>query len=201
MQGRQFDELLESIAAREPTPGGGAVAAMMASLASAVLEMVATYSIGPRRLTEHRDDLETAIQSLCQLRSEALQLADEDIAAYERLNALFKLDRDDPVRKAAWLSAVRGAIEAPQRTMRLASALIDLSAELQRKTSRMLRSDLAIAAIGAEAALRAAAWNVRINLPMLPDDSDKRRDIEASMEESLSSAVRIVAEIERIAAE
>ena len=44
----QLDEFLNAVAAREPTPGGGAVAATAGALGAALARMVAAYSISPK---------------------------------------------------------------------------------------------------------------------------------------------------------
>jgi len=176
-------ELLDAIAAKVPTPGGGAVASITASLAAALARMVVNYSIGRRSLARYEALHARALNRLTERGHRALELADADARAYARLNQLWKLPEDDPERTAEWSAAVSAAIAAPQEVLELAVDMLRLFEELVETSNRMLRSDLAIAAVLAEAAARAAAWNVRINLPQLgnPEEGRLREESTATL--------------------
>ena len=51
--GSTIGSALEAIAAKQPTPGGGAVASLTAALAAATARMVLHYSLGKPLLAEH----------------------------------------------------------------------------------------------------------------------------------------------------
>ncbi len=165
-----FPELLGQIAAKTPTPGGGAVAAAVAGLAAALGGMVVSYSVGSKKLADHHEANEASMERLQAMASKTLELADADAAAYAELNDLFRLDEDNPERVARWDGAVERAIAAPERLLRLAIEMLEALEALAPRSNRMLRSDLGMAAVLAEAAARSAAWNVRINLPLMTDE-------------------------------
>ena len=89
-------ELIRSIGEKTPTPGGGAVAAMTAALAAALARMVVNFSVGKKSLAQHAAQHETALRELEHHAAAALALADADARAYSNLNALWKLDKNDP---------------------------------------------------------------------------------------------------------
>lgn len=180
----KLDELLEAVAAKTPTPGGGAVAALTCATAAALARMVVNFSIGKKSLASHEALHRRALESLRAMADRALALADADAAAYARLNELWKLDKDDARRQREMPPAVEHAIEQPRKMLDDALALQRLLMELTGRTSASLNSDLAIAAVLGDAATRAAAWNVRINLPLLNDHA--RRD---SLIRTIDSAV------------
>lgn len=91
--------------------------------------------------------------------------------------------------------AVRAAISTPRTVVVESLTLLELLQGLAGTTNRMLRSDLAIAAVLAEAAARAAAWSVRINLPLL-DDAAERRAIEDELAQHLRLASELTGRIE-----
>jgi glutamate formiminotransferase/formiminotetrahydrofolate cyclodeaminase len=193
-------DALEAIAAERPTPGGGAVASLTAALAAATGRMVLSYSLGRKRLAAHHELHVEAIGELEALSARSLELAEADAEAYGRLNRLWKLDEEDPARRAEWDDAVAGAIDAPSRLVEASLEQLRLLRRLPDATNRHLRSDLAVAAILAEAAARAAAWNVSINLPLLVDDAERSR-IAALVEGAVTEARETAAAIEAACAE
>ncbi len=192
---RTVQELLCSVAARTPAPGGGAVAATVGALAAALSEMVVNYSQGKPEAGGAEELIEEA-RRLEAMRDSALALADADAEAFTRLSALWKLEPDDERRRSGWNDAVTGAIEVPRRVMAASRAVLDLLQRVAGRTSPNLRSDLAIAALLTRAAVDAAAWNVRINLPLL-DDRERARAIEQEMSASLAAARKIAESIEQ----
>lgn len=162
-----FDALLDAIAAKTPTPGGGAVAAMTAQLGAALAQMVVHYSIGRKDLTPHEAALRAAAAKLEQERAAFGTLAEDDARAYAALNEAFRLPKDDPSRAARLAGASRAACEPPMHILRRAVALLEDLERLAPITNRNLRSDWAIAAVLLDAAARSAAWNVRVNLPFV----------------------------------
>jgi formiminotetrahydrofolate cyclodeaminase len=188
-------ELLAAIASKTPAPGGGAVAALTAALGAALGRMVLAYSEGKKSLVEHAELHAAVGTALDELRARAAALADADAEAYARLNALWRLPEEDPRRTAEMPAAVDAAIDVPRQVMTVAEETLERCRELLGRTSAMLASDLAIAAILAEAALRAAAWNVRINLPLLTDD-DRRRALTAELDTAIDRATTAARAIE-----
>lgn len=189
-------EFLEALAAKSPTPGGGAVASVTASIAAALAQMVLRYSQGKKSLAEHAQLHETSLDELQQLGADALALAQADAEAYGKLNTLWKLDKDDPVRQREWVGAVSGAIDAPRRVMLVSVRMLERFGDLVGKTNAMLDSDLAIAAVLADAGVRAGAWNVRINLPLV-DDADAARQLGAEIEAIIERSRDLCDRVER----
>lgn len=188
---------LAALADRTPTPGGGAVAAASLAIAGAIGHMAVTYSRGRSSLASFESLHEEALAALASLSPRALDLAEQDAAAYARLNKLLKRPEDDPKRAADWDEAVEAAISAPMAVMREADAVLELLERLVEATTPMLRSDLAVAAITAEAAARSANWNVRINLPSVSDvarSDSHRSDAEDILARCTNAAANIESE-------
>ncbi len=169
LAGRPFASLLDDLASKTPAPGGGAAAAIAGGVAAALASMVVAYSVGKKSLEPHRQTLRRTADRLKEMRGAFLALGDEDAAAYADLNALMKLDADDPRRVADEPGAVRRAVAAPREVLDLALELLGLVERLVGITNPHLRSDLAVAAAIAEGAAASAGWNVRVNLPLLPE--------------------------------
>ncbi|MCZ6834880.1 MAG: cyclodeaminase/cyclohydrolase family protein [Planctomycetota bacterium] len=187
---QRVEQLIETLGEKSPTPGGGAVASIVGALGAALARMVVNYSIGKKKLAQHDELHQEAIERLGLFAERALQLADDDAEAYGALNALMKLDKDDPKRIAAWEEAVDRAMTPPRETLGVCLGLLHLLELLDDATSKMLRSDLMIAALLAETGAQAAAINVRINLTLL-EDASKVQVIEMELCRMLDVAMRL----------
>jgi formiminotetrahydrofolate cyclodeaminase len=163
---------LDALAAAQPVPGGGAVAGMTLAQANALGSMVVGYAIGKAKFAAHDAVHRAAHERFEKGRRAAIEFAREDAVAYEHLNRLWKLPKDDPLR-AGFADAVRAAIRAPEETLLLAKSTLDALELLVGTTSASLASDLRIAVDLAAAAARAAQENVRINLPSTADESER----------------------------
>jgi len=171
---RPFEALLADIAARTPAPGGGAVASMTGATAAALARMVVAYSFGAK-YDGHRKELDDADRRLDANRGLFLKLADDDARAYERVSKLTKVVKEDADRKRELDEAVEAATGFPLSAMSAACDLLRILEPLPSITNPQLRSDLGIAALLADAATRAAEWNVRVNLPAIDDRALARR--------------------------
>lgn len=163
------EQFLAATHAKSPTPGGGAVASAVGALAAALAGMVVSYSVGRKSLAAHEGTLRDADGRLVRARGLMLALADEDAAAYGAVNDLMKRPEGDPVRVAELPAALQAAVDAPMATAAAGVDLLRLMVELAPITNRMLRSDLGIAAVLADATVAAARWNVVINAGSVPE--------------------------------
>ena len=193
-----LDDFTRDLAARRSVPGGGAAAGSALAHAAALGSMVIVFSRGKKTFQAHEALLAETEERFQDIRIEALRLADADARGFEALAALWPLAENDPVRIEQWPSAVIGAITPPQALVTLAHETTARLLPLVGRTSRMLRSDLAIAARFAALAADAAAWNVRMNLDAykaLPDRAAEAGTLESAMtqllEHSRENAERI----------
>jgi len=190
-----LSDFLAQTAAKTPAPGGGAVGSAVGALSAALAQMVVSYSLGKKNLAEHQPKLTEAAHVLERARAVLLELAEEDAAAYGLVNELQKLPESDP-RRAQLPAANAASVQVPLAVMGTCVDLLRLFASLAPITNRHLRSDLAIAAILAEATVRASRWNVEVNLAFLTDDAEKARSVK-TVATLLGEAARLAADAER----
>ena len=187
-------EYTSAIADRSPIPGGGAVAATTLAQAVALGSMVIAYSRGKKAFAEHDELLAKTDIRFQHLRAEALELADADAQGFKALARLYPLAEDHPDRISGWANAVRGAISPPQLIADRALETVQLCEPLVGRSSKMLQSDLVIAARLAAISAEAAGWNVLVNLPALakiPDAADEAATLKSETKSHLSEALRI----------
>ncbi len=175
---------LQALNSKAPTPGGGAVAATTGATAAAIAGMVIHYTLGKKKYEHCESENQAHLELLTTMQSKFLQLADDDAAGYGALNALWSLPESDPKRIAEWDSAVQGAITPPIAMLELCAQMMGALHELTETTNRMLRSDLAVAAITCKAASHNAACNIRINIPLLHEKN--RAETESTMNDYLA---------------
>jgi formiminotetrahydrofolate cyclodeaminase len=182
-----IEAFLTATAAKQPTPGGGSVAALAGALASAIGEMVLSYSIGKKDLLPFAETLKLAAHELQQAREVLLRLMVEDQEAYAELTAARKLPADAPERAARLPIAVAACIRCPQAVGATAVAILKLCDQVVEIVNPWLLSDLAVSADLAMATARAAMYNVRVNLSSI-EDAAERRALQAEMDQMLSHA-------------
>jgi formiminotetrahydrofolate cyclodeaminase len=182
-----IEEFLEAAAAKQPTPGGGSVAALAGALAAAMGQMVVNYSLGKKGLQKHEPRLQAALGEFKRAREMMLRFMAEDQQAYEAATAARKLPADDPGRKDAMEQATAACIMVPQCMLVTATDIIELADGMVEIANPRLLSDLAVCAELAMATARAASYNVRVNLPEIVD-VHKRASDEGSYQRQLARA-------------
>jgi len=169
-----LSEFAEALASEQPTPGGGAAAAIAGTLAASLTAMVVRLSLDRPKYAEHAELHAEALTVSDVARVRFLELADEDAAAYAAYRAARGLphetEAEEKARSDATRKAARGATEVPLVTVQTCHAQIDLVERLAGRTNRYVASDLEVAALLLESAARAAAANVTANLGSIGDE-------------------------------
>lgn len=186
-----IEQFVEATAARQPTPGGGSVAAVTGSLAAAMGEMVVNYSIGKKDLVQYESQFKTVLAELHKARLMLLELVVEDQAAYEALRASRKLPANTPERIAAETAAVAIGVRVPQTIAATAVSILDLADSVAGIANIYLLSDLAVCGDLATATVRGALGNARVNLNDIADAAERGK-LEALNGQLLSHATEII---------
>lgn len=137
--------LLAEVAAPKPAPGGGSSAAVACALAAALVEM-------------------SGDERAAALRERALELAEADLGSYAPVLEAQRLPADDPARAERLRAALSEASTVPLEVAEIGGAVAELAAAAARGGRRSLEGDATAGALLAEAATRAAARLVELNL-------------------------------------
>jgi formiminotetrahydrofolate cyclodeaminase len=165
---------LDQAAARQPAPGGGSAAALTAALAAGLTAMTARFS------APHVGDCEELAIQADQLRHRAAALADEDARAYQ---AVLDTRRGRAAGSGMAREAMQHAAIVPLQICELAGQTATLAARLATDGNPNLRGDAITAVLLAEAAARAAASLVQINIAAgAPDDGLSPRAAHAAFQ-------------------
>ena len=164
---------LDALASGAPTPGGGGAAAVAGAMAAALISMVCNLTLGRQRYAAVADEMQALLERAETVRNELQQLADDDVVAFTHLSAAYKLprvtDADIATRRDAIQAALHRATDVPLRTARAAAAVMPLCAPVAERGNQAAVSDVGVAALLAQAAVRSAVLNVDINLRTLED--------------------------------
>ncbi len=167
-----INDYLARLASREPTPGGGAAAALHAAQGAALVAMVARYTTG-EKYAQHAGQVARITETADQLRNEALGLADEDERAFQGVIDAYKLPSTTEDLKAAKTAAIQQALvhaaQTPARLIGLAGAVVELATELFDIANPNVISDVAAATDAARAAATTARINIDINVVAIKD--------------------------------
>jgi len=158
-----LEEYLAAVAARQPAPSGGAVAAVTVASAAGLVGMAARFSgelagtsISPAELATEADGLRAAV----------LELGDADAAAYADVLAAYRAPREQPDRRDRIRGALVEAANVPLRIAEVGAQVAAAGLELARRGNPNLAGDAMTAVLLAEGATRAAAELVRINVEL-----------------------------------
>lgn len=165
-----LSELLESVAARDPAPGGGCSAAWACALGASLVEMASAFTIGKRGYEDVAARMAELRARAGELRARALVLAERDAASYAAVIDAYRHPHDEHGRATRIDAALSEAAEAPLATAEAAAEVAALAAEVTVHGNPNLRGDARTGALVAEAASRAAATLVEINLADQPGD-------------------------------
>lgn len=168
-------DFVAATASKEPTPGGGAIAALTAATGAALAEMVANLTFNKKGYEDVQDvmhQLQTEAQTI---REKALELAEADANVFSLFMDALALPKDTEeekaIRKAALQQAYKDAAAVPLEIGKISYAIFDLAKVAVEKGNTNLVTDGAIAAINARAAVKSAFLNVRINLMGIQDEA------------------------------
>jgi len=171
MRDETIASFLTRLAARSAAPGGGATGALHAAQAAALLAMVARFSDGPRHDSEVVGRVRAAADGLA---DEALELAEADEAAFQKVVLAYQLPKETAEQKAARSAAIAdamaGAARPPADLMAAAVRLAGLAEDLLSVANRNVISDIAAAAAAISAAAITAQVNIEANLGGIKDD-------------------------------
>jgi methenyltetrahydrofolate cyclohydrolase len=172
MRDETIASFLARLAARSAAPGGGATGALHAAQAAALLAMVARFSDGPRHDADVVGRVRAAADGLAE---EALELAEADSAAFEKVTLAYQLPKDTPedeaARSQAIAEALGGAARPPADLMSAAVRLAGLAEDLLPAANRNVISDIAAAAAAIGAAAVTAQVNIEANIAGIKDEA------------------------------
>ncbi|MSQ24046.1 MAG: hypothetical protein EXR58_05785 [Chloroflexi bacterium] len=199
-----IDDFLDRLGSADPTPGGGALAALAGAQAAAMLAMVCNLTIGRPRFADVETAVRAQLQRCIELRQQLMHLADADAAAYGSVRDAYRLprstDEDRSARAAAIEAAMQQATDVPAQTAEAARAVLTVGLAVAELGNPSVLPDVSVATHVATAALRGGAIQAEYNLPSLKTEdfaNRMRRRVEAATSGVDSLGADILATVRR----
>jgi formiminotetrahydrofolate cyclodeaminase len=149
--------------------------------------MVINLTVGKKKYLEVSEELAALLPQLAGIRKELEASIDEDTEAFNLVMDAFGLpketDDEKAVRRKAIQDATLKATEVPLSVMEIALDALELTSIVAEKGNKNSISDAGVAALMLAGAIDGAAYNVRINLPGLPEDMPFRKEAEGKLED------------------
>ncbi|HRU05577.1 MAG TPA: cyclodeaminase/cyclohydrolase family protein [Candidatus Brocadiia bacterium] len=191
---------LEDASSGSPTPGGGSVAALAGAAGVSMACMAANFTTGPK-YQAIQESIQRLLGQCAALRDDLAEIIDKDAEAYASVGQAYAMPRSTPAEKEARAQAIqnalRTAMEPPLSAVRACRAALGHIRELADLANPGLITDVGVAAILTEAALRAARLNVEINLKGIKNQKVVTT-IRAEMDEAQAQARRLCEETHSI---
>ncbi|KEJ91335.1 cyclodeaminase/cyclohydrolase family protein [Synergistes jonesii] len=184
---------IDELASNSPAPGGGSVAALCGSLAAGLEAMVANLTLGKEKYRTSWDKMHKVLEEGEKLRAEFISLMNEDTESFNLFMQALKMPKETEEqkasRKAAMGEASKAATAVPLRTLESCVKAAELSFTAAKYGNSNAVSDAGVAALLAEAAGKAASYNVKINLPGIADEAFAK-ECRERMEKALAEVVK-----------
>ena len=177
---RPAQDLLDATSSRQPTPGGGSVAALSGAFGAGLVLMAARISLHKAQKAGNTPDpaLTAALDTLEGVQDRLHRLADEDVAVFRGYVDATRLPRSTDEEKAARRAALDRAGEAARAApLGTAQACIEALEQAQACLEHVhpeVISDVGAGAALLRGALEAALLTLDINLRHLEAEEQAR---------------------------
>ena len=166
---------LDKLSSKSPEPGGGSAAALVGAEAAGLVGMVCYLTLGKEKYADVQADMEKLRGDSEAARADLMRLLQEDTEAFAEASAAYRLPKDTDEQKAVRDQKIQAGLKrATEVPFSIGARSLDvarLSLVAAEKGNKGAVSDAGVAALFADAALQAAALNVRINLVSIKDEA------------------------------
>ena len=169
-----YMSILEQIASKSPTPGGGTVAALTLAHAHSLAVMVSRLTIGKEKWQGGHEISNLIINSSIETLEKSISLAGDDSLAFDKVMESYRMPRGNDVeiesRKLAILESTIGAAQTPSEIAEEGLKLLSLLPDLARFGNLNAITDLAASSELAYTAVYIATLNVKINVDTMSNE-------------------------------
>ncbi len=166
-------QFVDELGSDSAAPGGGSVAALGGALSAALTTMVSNLTIGRKKYVEVEEEMQSIHAEAEAIYENLLELIDEDAEAFNQVMEAFGTSKEDTERANKIQEAMKYATEIPMRVACTVFDLLDLTYTVASKGNSNAITDAGVGALFADAAIKGALYNARINLLSVKDQEFK----------------------------
>jgi formiminotetrahydrofolate cyclodeaminase len=190
---QSVEKFVESLAAKTPTPGGGAASAVAGCMGCSLFLMVLRFSRGKKANVGREQDLLRVEGLLGDYLHRLQPMAERDCRSFDLVSAAYGMPKDSDQQKALREKAIQeamvGAMVVPEELLCMVRDVFDAMESVVGCIGKAIISDLASGAALLLAAAEGAFLNVRINAAYLTN-----RDL---VDSTMKRATTVLDEIRR----
>ena len=208
-QGNRMVELslanfASEVASDKPVPGGGSVSALAGALAASLVSMVSRLTLNKQNYETHWARSKELLLETENIRSELMNLVDEDTQAFASLMQAFRLPKsseDEKRRRSEEIQTrLKSAAEVPLKTAERSGKVLMNAKTLAEFGNENALSDLQTSVHLAYAGVMGAISNVKINLAGIKDEGYARQ-LSSKLEANIQQVEREKTEALRVLAD
>ena len=161
----------EALASADPTPGGGAAAAMAATMGCS-LALMALQTTCKRKATtqQTKDRLTVSLRKLTALKTQLNHYIQEDSKAYYAYLVAKQLPKENPDREQALQKALLYAAQVPADTATTAITCLHEIEQITPDIAPVILSDISCARHLLKSAIQCCVENIKANLVFIQNE-------------------------------
>lgn len=201
---KKCTEFVEVLYSKSAVPGGGAAAALVGAIGTALAGMVGNLTIGKKKYAEYEDDIKRILEEAQVLQDRLLAMIDEDAENFLPLSKAYGLPKETEEEKTYKKEVLevytKVACSVPIEIVEVCYKAVLLHEELLGKGSAIAISDIAIGVQCLRAAMIGGWVNVLINIKIVKDINyvaDIENRIEPMLKDGIEICDRVYAVIEK----
>ena len=142
-------------------------------MAAALATMVCNLTVGREKYAAVEKKMDDILQEATKIQLRLTELVDDDTRAFNQVMNAFRMSKEDPNRSGAIQNAMIQAAKVPLEVAEYSDKVLDLAYTVAQDGNKNAITDIGVAALFAESAVRGALLNVRINLGSIKDEKIK----------------------------
>ena len=188
-------EFSDELSTNSVAPGGGSVSALVGSLGSALVSMVAALTFDKKGFEASKEEMEKAGNKAQLIKQKLSKLVDDDTDAFNQVIGATRLpesnEEEKGVKDIALLKANKNAINFPLEVSKLSLEILELIYSLIEKINPNSISDLAVASEISFAAMRGGLLNIYINIKEVKSDNKFVDNVMEASDDILAQATKL----------